>query len=139
MGLTAFQQSGRPAQVFSLLSFCIVLCLWGLIFGPFRLLNWACGVILAIALFGMRMRFRCAYGALEVFFGLFVLWDAAGKGHGSFISAFSKSFDTFQLSVIFAQTFGAIYVLIRGLDNFLQGLPEGTRKSFEERVRNWNA
>jgi hypothetical protein len=71
-------------------------------------------------------------------YGLFVLWDASGKGRGGFSSAFSSGFDTFQLSVVLIQTFGAIYVLIRGLDNLVQGLPSETRAKFEARVREWH-
>jgi hypothetical protein len=80
-------------------------------------------------LFFLRLRFRFLYGLIEVGFGLCVLWDASGKGRGDFSSGFSSGFDTFQLSVVLIQTFGAVYVLIRGLDNLLQGLsPEGKAK-----------
>ncbi|MBK3666156.1 hypothetical protein JJE66_33665 [Bradyrhizobium diazoefficiens] len=97
----------------------------------------AAGIFVALSLFLLRLRFRVVYGAIEVVFGLYVLWDAAGKGRGSFSSGFSSGFDTFQISVVLIQTFGAIYILIRGLDNLLQGLPANTRERFETRVKEW--
>jgi hypothetical protein len=84
------------------------------------------------------MRVRVVYGLIEVAFGLYVLWNAAGKGHGSFSSGFSSGFDTFQLSVILIQTFGAIYILIRGLDNLFQALPAETRERIETRIKRWH-
>jgi hypothetical protein len=98
----------------------------------------ASGIVTALTLFLLRLRFRLLYGAIEVGFGLCVLWNASGKGRGDFSSGFSSGFDTFQISVVLIQTFGAIYVLIRGLDNLLQGLPAETRAKFERRIREWH-
>ena len=98
----------------------------------------ASGIVTALCLFLLRLRFRFLYGLIEVGFGLFVLWDASGKGRGGFGAGFSTGFDTFQMSVVLIQTFGAIYVLIRGLDNLLQGLSAETRAKFEARVREWH-
>jgi hypothetical protein len=98
----------------------------------------ASGVVTALTLFLLRLRFRFLYGLIEIGFGLCVLWDAAGKGRGGFSAGFSSGFDTFQISVVLIQTFGAIYVLIRGLDNILQGLPTEIRARFEARVREWH-
>jgi len=95
------------------------------------------GIFTALSLFLLRLRFRSLYGAIEVGFGLYVLWNAADKGRGNFGSGFSSGFDTFQISVVLIQTFGAIYILVRGLDNLLQSLPVETRTKFEERVRKW--
>ena len=82
------------------------------------------GLIVAIAMFLFRLRARLYYGAVEVAFGVFVLWDAAGKGRGDFSSDFSNDFSRFQLTVVLAQTFAALYVVIRGLDNCYQGCPK---------------
>jgi hypothetical protein len=98
----------------------------------------ASGIVTAICLFLLRLRFRFLYGLIELVFGLCVLWDASGKGRGGFSSGLSSGFDTFQISVVLIQTFGAIYVLIRGLDNLLQGMPQQTRTKFEARVREWH-
>jgi hypothetical protein len=98
----------------------------------------ASGIVTALCLFLLRLRFRFLYGLIEVGFGLFVLWDASGKGRGGFSSGLNSGFDTFQISVVLIQTFGAIYVLIRGLDNLLQGLSPETRAKFEARVREWH-
>ena len=97
-----------------------------------------CGIVVAVSLFCFRFRFRLIYGLGELVFGLLVLWDATGKGRGAFSSDFSSGFDIFQLSVVFIQTFGAIYVLIRGLDNSLQGLPLAWRQTIENKIRQWH-
>ena len=97
-----------------------------------------CGVVVAITLFLWRIKFRFVYGVLELCFGFLVLWDAAGKGRGSFSSDFSGDFTAFQLSVVLIQTFGAIYVLIRGMDNCLQGLPSETKTAFEAGIKQWH-
>lgn len=97
----------------------------------------ASGIFTSVSLFLLRLRFRLLYGAIEVGFGLYVLWNAADKGRGGFSSGFSSGFDTFQLSVVLIQTFGAVYILIRGLDNLLQGLPSEKRAKFETRIREW--
>ena len=96
------------------------------------------GILVALTLFFWRLRFRFLYGLTEIIFGLFVLFDASGKGRGAFGSGFSADFDTFQLSVVVIQTFGAIYVLIRGMDNLLQGLPATMRTRFETRAKEWH-
>lgn len=72
-------------------------------------------------MFLLRLRERVIYGAVEVAFRVFALWDAAGKGRGDFNPDFSSDFAKFQLTVVLIQTFGAIYVIIRGLDNCYQG------------------
>jgi hypothetical protein len=103
----------------------------GVIYGPNKLIGFACGVSLASLLFIMRMRCRLLYGIVELGFGLYVLWDAAGRGRGSFSSDFDVSFNIFQFSVVLIQTAGAIYVLVRGLDNAFIGLPKGAKKRVE--------
>jgi hypothetical protein len=133
----------RLQHRFEYLTFALLISVSGLslttmLLGRSRDVIFVSGVILAISLFLWRIRHRSYYGMAEIAFGLYVLWDASVKGLGGFNADFDPhAFATFQLSVIFIQTFGAIYVMIRGMDNCLQGLPEPTRKSIEERVRVW--
>ena len=80
------------------------------------------GLLAALAMFVSRQRCRLVYGLLELAFGVFVLWDAAGKGRGDFNNDYNNNdFSKFQLTVVLLQTFGAIYVIIRGLDHSYQG------------------
>jgi hypothetical protein len=74
-------------------------------------------IAVGLSLYVMREVDRVLYGLLEVLFAGFALWDAAGKGRGDFSNDFSNDFQTYQWLVILLQTGGAIYVLIRGLDN----------------------
>ena len=94
--------------------------------------------MVALSLFFWRFRFRLLYGIIELGFGLFVLWYAASQGRGDVSSNFSSNFNRFQLSVVLIQTFGAIYVLIRGMDNLFQGLSADTRERFERRLKQWH-
>lgn len=138
MGLPRFPSSAhREAILAMLLSSVTGAAITLLIYGQSKSLIFASGIIIALSLFFWRLRFRFIYGVIEVGFGLYVLWDASGKGRGGFSSGFSSGFDTFQLSIVLIQTLGAIYILIRGLDNLLQGLPEQARTKFEKRVREW--
>ena len=128
----------REALLASLLSAFTGAAISGLIYGQSKSLIMFSGVATALSLFLLRTRFRFLYGTFEVAFGLYVLWNASDKGRGAFSSVFSSGFDTFQLSVVLIQTFGAIYVLIRGLDNLMQGLPVETKVKFETRIREWH-
>jgi hypothetical protein len=110
----------------------------GLLYAHYKPLIFLSGVLVAITLFLWRIRFRFLYGVIELTFGLYVLWYVADKGRGSFSTGFSAGFDTFQFSVVLIQTFGAIYILIRSLDNLLQGLPTNTRVSIETRLHQWH-
>jgi hypothetical protein len=85
------------------------------------------GSVAAIALFAFRQQQRFLYGLLELVFAVFFLVDASSKGRGDFGSDFGSDFATFKLSVVLLQTFGAIYVIIRGLDNCYQGSPPKLR------------
>jgi hypothetical protein len=130
--------AGREAALASVLSFITGAATVGLIYAPNKKMIFLSGVIVALSLFFWRLRFRLFYGIIELIFGLYVLYDASSKGHGAFSSSFSSSFDTFQISVIFTQTFGAIYVLIRGLDNCLQGLSPSWRQAIESKIMQWH-
>jgi hypothetical protein len=134
------QRFKRLLQYFAFAWLCAIsgLSLTEMLLGESRDVIFASGAVLAVSLFFWRMRFRSWYGIAEIGFGLYVLWDASVKGRGGFSAGFdSHAFATFQLSVIFIQTFGAIYVMIRGMDNCLQGVPEPIRKSIEQHVQRW--
>jgi hypothetical protein len=75
------------------------------------------GIVAALALFAFRQQQRLVYGLLELTFAVFFLLDASSKGRGDFSLDFNNDFATFKLQVVLLQTFGAIYVIIRGLDN----------------------
>jgi hypothetical protein len=133
-----FNAAQREALFAGLLSTLTGAAVSILIYAQSKMWIVAGGIFTAISLFLLRLRFRGLYGAIEVLFGLYVLWNASGNGRGEFSSEFSSGFDTFRLSVVLIQTFGAIYILIRGLDNLLQGLPAETRERFERRIREWH-
>ena len=84
----------------------------------------ASGVLTALAMLLLRHRAQFLYGAIEVLFGFVCLCLAAGKGRGAFNSDFSDDFQHFQFWVALAVMFGAVYVLIRGLDNCRADLPD---------------
>jgi hypothetical protein len=96
------------------------------------------GIILAVALFLLRIRVRAFYGLLEIAFGLYVLWNAASEGHGGFSSGFDPGFATFQASILVIQTVGAIYILVRGMDNVFQAFSPEARAKMEARIKAWN-
>jgi hypothetical protein len=85
------------------------------------------GIVAALAMFAFRQQQRLLYGLLELAFAVFFLVDASSKGRGDFSADFGNDFATFKLSVVLLQTFGAIYVIIRGLDNCYQGSPPKLR------------
>jgi hypothetical protein len=135
---TSTEKRGRfEYEAINGLIFITVAAVCALIYGSRHWIVFLGGLGLAVVLFLWRIRYRAIYGIGEIVFGVAVLWDAAYKGRGDFNSDFSNDFSHFELSVILIQTFGAVYVLIRGMDNVLQGLPEQKRKSFEARVRQW--
>ena len=106
----------------------IASCFYILVYGSNRIAIVVCGAGAALVMFLIRLRFRLVYRLAEIVFGLFVLWDASGKGRGAFSSDFSRDFDVFQITVVLLQTFAAVYVLIRGLDNCYQSLSAPARK-----------
>lgn len=77
-------------------------------------------IVTALALYGARESNLRIYGAIEICFAGFVLWDAAAKGRGDFNSSDFRptDFQTYQWFLILLQTGASIYVLIRGPDNF---------------------
>jgi hypothetical protein len=105
-----------------------------LIEAPYPLVVFAAGVVLALSLFNLRRLFRGLYGGIEVVFGLLVLWDSTSKGRGGFSADFSNDFAKFQFSLVIIQTMGAVYILIRGMDNLTQGVPWLHEKLYGKRV-----
>jgi hypothetical protein len=79
------------------------------------------GMWIAGVLFWLRKRRRLAYGLTEVLAGLFTLYQSSTIGRGAFSSGFSDGFQTYRWQLILISTLGAIYVIIRGLDNIDQG------------------
>jgi hypothetical protein len=86
------------------------------------------GIILGFAFFWLRDHHRISYGLSEVAAGIFGLYQTSSVGRGDFSADFSSSdFRTFQWKVAFFATLGAVYIIVRGLDNISQGWK--TRKS----------
>jgi hypothetical protein len=94
-------------------------------YGPTRALNTAGAIVLALGLFSVRKHYRVLYGAIEIGFGIFVLTYNWRLGRGAFSSGFSSDFDIWVWPLIFLQTFTAIYIFVRGLDNITEGSKEG--------------
>jgi hypothetical protein len=75
------------------------------------------GLIIASTLFWIRETHQRIYGLSEIGVGLFVLYQSFPKGRGGFSAGFSGGFQTFEWSVILISTVGAVYIMVRGLDN----------------------
>jgi hypothetical protein len=75
------------------------------------------GLVTAITLFWVGECHQRIYGLSEITVGLFVLYQTFPKGRGGFSSGFSDGFQTFQWSVVLISTVGAVYIMVRGLDN----------------------
>jgi len=81
--------------------------------------------LLGKLLFWYRQRYRLSYGVFEFLVGVIM---------GYFV--FLPTFDFKTLGVIQGlQVLGALYVMVRGLDNIGKGIEEGTRlESFWNRI-----
>jgi len=97
-----------------------VIALHGVFYGS-AISFWVSGAVIAIILFLLRERNRLVYGLLEVVAGLFILWRASSIGHGAFSAGFSPEFQSYQWQIILVSALGAIYIIVRGLDNIKQG------------------
>jgi hypothetical protein len=106
---------------------CVIaaLSLWGIFSGPSAYCTVASAIVLAVVLFSGRKHYRVIYGAIEIGFGIFVLIYAWHKGRGGFSSDFNNDFQIYEWQLILLQTFGAIFIIIRGLDNIGQGSEYG--------------
>jgi hypothetical protein len=94
-------------------------------YGPNREINVVAAIVLAVSLFAVRKHYRTTYGAIEIAFGVFVLWNTWRQGRRGFSADFSSDFDVWNWTIILLQVFGAVYVIIRGLDNIDQGSKAG--------------
>ena len=72
---------------------------------------------LAFCLYWIRGVNRRLYGCFEIAAGLFALYWNSDKGRGPFSTAFSDDFPHFQWELAILTTLGAVYVIVRGLDN----------------------
>jgi hypothetical protein len=98
----------------------LAVTIYGLLYGPFAVYILS-GVGAAFVLFWLRKRHRVLYGLIEIGTGVFTLWNHFSDGKGGFSSGFSSGFQTFQWQIALLATLGAIYIIIRGLDNIDQG------------------
>ena len=85
-------------------------------------------LLMAISLFMMRMRFRVIYGFLEIVFAVAVIYRLASTMPGQ------PGFAPFGSTLFLIQIFAAIYIIVRGADNFVTGLPDAGRKAVESFV-----
>jgi hypothetical protein len=81
----------------------------------------ACG--LALLFYLLRSRNRLFYGMLEFLVGAVLLGNAiySGAGRGPFSSDFSADFARFDTRLILLQSYGGLFIMIRGLDNISEG------------------
>src|SRR5262249_18523392 len=79
------------------------------------------GIVLALAFFWTRCRYRLLYGVAEFIAGAFALWHSYPIGRGAFSGTFNEAFQSYQWQVVFLTTLAGIYIMIRGLDNISQG------------------
>jgi hypothetical protein len=122
MSLAVMVRNAAPPVI---LAIVVVASALKVFYGPSRVLNIVGAIILALSLFSIRKHYRVFYGAIEVAFGVFVLGYNWRQGRGAFSSGFSSGFDIWIWQIIFIQTFTAIYIFIRGLDNIAEGSKEG--------------
>jgi hypothetical protein len=84
--------------------------------GPIMSCIW--GFIIALTLFWIRETHQRLYGLSEIAAGLFVLHEVFPKGRGGFSSGFfAEAIETFHGNVVLISTLGAVYIMVRGLDN----------------------
>jgi hypothetical protein len=75
------------------------------------------GFLIAVTFFWMRECHQKVYGLSEIIVGLFILYETFPKGRGGFSADFSDDFQKFQSSVVLISVAGAVYIMVRGLDN----------------------
>jgi hypothetical protein len=104
---------------------CFALSAWGIyliFYGQGQLIVFAGSILTAAALFVIRAIGLRMYGAIEILFAMFALWNASGKHRGDFNLGPGHDLEAFEWLEILLQTGGAVYVLIRGLVNFGAGV-----------------
>jgi len=115
-------RSGVPAVI--LVAVVAVSSYW-IFYGSSRELNIVGAIILALGLFSVRKHYRVLYGVIEIGFSIFILTYNWRQGRGAFSSEFSSDFDISVWQIILLQTFTAVYIFIRGMDNISEGSKEG--------------
>jgi hypothetical protein len=108
------------------LAACTIVAIAGgaeIIEGIGQLAFFATSLATAIALFAVRQINRLVYGGIEIAFATLVLWNAAGRSRGITADAGADLAQVHYLEILL-QTGTAIYVFIRGLENFKQGLEQ---------------
>lgn len=108
-----------------ILAVVIPLAAYEIFYGPSALVNVGAAVIMAIGLYSVRKHHGFLYGAIEIAFGVAVLLFTWARGRGGFSSGFSNGFAIYEWRIILVQTFAAIYIIVRGLDNLEKGSREG--------------
>jgi hypothetical protein len=88
-----------------------------LIFRSGPILTCVLGFLIAVTLFRLRKSHQKIYGLSEIIFGLFILYQTFPKGRGGFSADFSDDFQKLQSSVVLISVAGAVYIMVRGLDN----------------------
>jgi hypothetical protein len=79
------------------------------------------GVTIAAVLFLCRVHLQGIYGLIEIIVGLFLMFLSLVVSGGDFNNDFNKDFDTIRYAVTTTAYLGAIFVIVRGLDNIRQG------------------
>jgi hypothetical protein len=81
------------------------------------------GCVLAVSFYFLRRRSRLVYGLLELLAGGLLLGNAiySGSGRGAFSPPFSAEFARFDPRAIALQSYGGLFIIIRGLDNIGEG------------------
>jgi hypothetical protein len=105
----------------SLIAVAFAIAVYGAFYGS-PIIYVFSGMWIAAVLFWIRKRRRLLYGVTEVLAGLFTLYQSSTIGRGGFSSGFSDGFQTYRWQLVLISTLGAIYVIVRGLDNIDQGL-----------------
>jgi hypothetical protein len=99
--------------------------LWIAVYGVFnsgRFMTCFWGLMIAITMFWMRSKHLAFYGFTEIVAGLFTLAQNYSVGRGGFSAIFAEAYQTFQGYVVLVSTLGAVYVMVRGIDNLTNGI-----------------
>ena len=82
------------------------------------------GLVTAGAFYWVRLKDRMIYGSIEIIFGFSNLYQAQPVITGDFAAAdfASSDFLTSSIKLSILQALASIYIIVRGLDNFTQGV-----------------
>ena len=96
-----------------------------------------CGIGLAVLFYLLRATHRISYGFAEVVVGTLLLWQAIywGVGRGDFGGDFGGDFTRFDARTIALQSYAGVFILVRGLDNIVEGYSK--RDLFLRALRRW--